>query len=594
MSRFPKLQLGLLLFALAFRAAATTYYVNVNGTNPTPPYTDWSTAATNIQTAVDVSMPGDLILVTNGVYTAGGRTENGYALTNRVAITKAVTLESVNGPAVTVIQGNSPIGINAVRCLYITNGVTVSGFTLTNGATLGVGNLFYECSGGGVFCESYNAVMTNCILTGDVATNFGGGAYSGTLNNCTLSRDRAPGNGQGGGAFESHLNGCAMTANFAYSGGGAANSSLTNCTIGANFAISSGGGTANSVLYNCELTNNESTFGGGSYYGQLYYCTLIRNQSQEGGAAYYSSPTIDCIISNNTADDGGGTYSCRLSLCLVVSNSAPDFGGGTESGSLDDCIVYGNNCSYEGGGAYDSTLYNCTVAGNSAEYGGGIYNGTLDNCVIYDNIGTYGSPNCAGGTLSDCCTTPLPTGSGNLTNDPAFVNPAGKDFHLQSNSPCINSGNDSYVSDTNDLDGNPRIVGGTVDMGCYEYQTPSSVISYEFLQQYGLPTDGSVDFADLDGTAFNVYQDWIAGLNPTNKTSILAMLPPTTTNAASGLTIRWQSVSGIAYLLQRSTNLSMQPFTTIGDVTGLAGTNSYTDTTATNNAPYFYRVGATR
>jgi hypothetical protein len=197
-------------------------------------------------------------------------------------------------------------------------------------------------------------------------------------------------------------------------------------------------------------------------------------------------------------------------------------------------------------------------------------------------------------TLNYCCTIPLPaSGIGNITNNPLFVNPAGGNFQLQSNSPCINAGNNAYVDSTTDLNGNPRIVGGTVDIGAYEYQTSESVISYAYLQQYGLPTDGSVDYADLDGSGFNVYQDWVAGLDPTNPASILAMLPSAATNKLAGVTVRRASVNGVQYLLQRSTNLTVQPLFQIiqENIAGQGGTTSYQDASATNNTPYYYRVG---
>src|SRR5437879_7355369 len=90
--------------------SATPHYVDVNGTNATSPFLDWNTAATNINDAVVAANPGDQILVTNGVYLTGGWYT--YPQTNRVGVTKALTVRSVNGPLVTTIYGG-----NFVRCV---------------------------------------------------------------------------------------------------------------------------------------------------------------------------------------------------------------------------------------------------------------------------------------------------------------------------------------------------------------------------------------------------------------------------------------------------------------------------------------------
>jgi hypothetical protein len=103
-------------------------YVNEASPNAQFPYASWETAATNIQQAIQAeTLPGRLVLVTNGVYRLGTVEWNGQ---NRVALSNAVVVRSVNGPRVTVIEG----AVNGVRCAYVGAGSLLSGFTLRNGS----------------------------------------------------------------------------------------------------------------------------------------------------------------------------------------------------------------------------------------------------------------------------------------------------------------------------------------------------------------------------------------------------------------------------------------------------------------------------
>jgi hypothetical protein len=188
----------------------------------------------------------------------------------------------------------------------------------------------------------------------------------------------------------------------------------------------------------------------------------------------------------------------------------------------------------------------------------------------------------------------MPTnGFGNITNDPLFVDYAGGNLRLQSNSPCINSGNNAYVVGTTDLDGNPRIVGGTVDIGAYEYQTPTSILSYAWLQQYGLPTDGSADYADTDGTGQNNLFKWVAGLDPTNPASVFVLEIAGVTGQPNQKNLTFNpEVSGRTYTPQFRTNLVSGAWATLTGISGpVTNVNqvTLTDLSATTTSK-FYRI----
>jgi len=338
-SRLPAMVAALLLFLMqpAQAFVITTYYVATNG-NDAAAGTNWATAVRTIQVAVDKASTLDNVLVSNGVYATGGRDVPGYQLTNRVYIDKPIPVQSVNGPAVTTIRGawdpsntNGPL---AVRCVWMTNGATLSGFTLTNGATFvaGNGNIY----GGGVFAQSTLAVISNCVITGNRSFYEGGGSYDGTFFNCTLSGNR----------------------------------SLI------------GGGSYTSTLVNCTLTGNRGQSAGGSYYGTLINCTLSGNVSDyAGGGAIYCTLN-NCTLSGNVAASGGGggAADCTLNNCTLVGNVADLWGGGSFGGTLNNCTIVSNTAGV-GGGSYVSSLNNCIVYFNTAspDYYANYVNGAVSN-----------------------------------------------------------------------------------------------------------------------------------------------------------------------------------------------------------------------
>jgi len=405
-----------------------TYYVNKANLTPVFPYNSWSTSASNIQDAVDAAplhIKNAIVLVTNGIYDTGETVTPGYSSSNRVVITKDITVKSVNGNQYSVISGRGPIGSNAVRGVYMSAGI-LEGFTVSNGHTMTSGDFNYDRRGGGVNLFGGNGVVTNCIISGNSAGGDGaGGTCYGTVNNCTISGNSSK--GDGGGTYYGTINNSTISGNSADYGGGTYDGAVNNCTISGNSAGDYGGGAYECIVNNCTISGNSvGDYGGGVSYG------IVNNSTISGNSAGYN---------------GGGTYEC------TVNNS----------------MISGNLADNDGGGDYYSTINNCTIIGNTANNsGGGTSDSDVNNSIVYYNTALTDT-NYDGGNYKYSCTTPLVTGPGNINNQPQFVDTNSANYHLLLSSPCIDAGTNGLVVGTVDLDGNPRIIGGTVDMGCYEY-----------------------------------------------------------------------------------------------------------------------------
>ena len=284
------------------------------------PGTEWYNAFHKIQDAVNVTSSGDTVLVAFGVYDVGTTVTPGAILENRVCITNDILLKSVNGPSDTFIVGAKASGggngSNAVRCLYMSAGV-VSGFTLTNGATLTNTNLngYLNRSGGGVYGYQ-STILTNCILVNNSAEYGGGGSYRCTLNNCMVID-----------------NSCGLF------GGGSYYGTLNNCILIYNSTVFYGGGSYSCTLNNCTLTDNSA-----SYYGGTGFCTLkncivyfnnanssMENNNYSPSCTFeYSCTTPDPEGIGNITNDPQFVYRAMTNLHLSVVSPCIDRGDNYE------------------------------------------------------------------------------------------------------------------------------------------------------------------------------------------------------------------------------------------------------------------------
>jgi len=257
------------------------------------------------------------------------------------------------------------------------------------------------------------------------------------------------------------------------SGGGAwceSSSLISNCIIVANSANVNGGGVMGGNIADCTLQNNTAQYGGGAALVMMTNCVVSGNTAEYGGGIYryraYSS-----LFSDNTATNGGGGYSATMDNCRVIDNTATGNGGGGYQISAESSLFSGNSAS-DGGATYQSSQNNSTITANSATVrGGGTSYGSIYNCIVWDNTAPL-NPNFYSGSMRYTCTTPLPSGAGNIEQDPLFVEDS--NYHISPLSPCVESGDNQYVYRASDLNGATRIVdsdddsSAIVDMGCYE------------------------------------------------------------------------------------------------------------------------------
>jgi hypothetical protein len=244
-----------------------------------------------------------------------------------------------------------------------------------------------------------------------------------------------------------------------------------------------------------------------------------------GTAGTLAAEIVDNIISDNTSigsTSGGGLGLFGSGDVLVQRNVIAHnvtlgkygcgWGGGIASANytqatLIDNLIVRNSACFGGGVQWGGTTgrniwVNNTIADNDATYYPGLYIFGYTFNHLYSNIITAASGPAVfceytqiqhfyandvfsssaaswDGTCSD------QTGvNGNISADPAFVDPAYHDYRLQMTSPAIDAGDDSAPQlPAADLGGSARIFDGDgdgvphVDMGAFEYHNHTPTVT---------------------------------------------------------------------------------------------------------------------
>ncbi len=378
----------IVLCGIPFAQAQTTRYAWTNSPSPATPFTNWDTAARSLQEAIDACAAGDTVVATDGVYETGGRAMPGLALTNRVLITNAITLRSVNGPLSAIIRGQGPAGASAVRGAFLTNGATLSGFLVENGWTLDAADpgAGADKTGAGVLAFA-GCMVTNCHLNNNTASGSGGGFSTASgfgLGDPTLLVD------------------CMLEYNTSSNGGGAYlfGGSISHCTFRSNTVTYGFGGGAfavNAEVSDCLFVGNLAILGGGlALAGNAARITAISNMAAVGGGIYGGEAILEDVqlIANSASTNGGGAF---LETCWltggVISNNDLTWGGGAGDAygagiacmgaRIVGCTIEnnrGNDAADRGGGVacyprgtWTNEFLDCRILGNTAGDGGGIF-----------------------------------------------------------------------------------------------------------------------------------------------------------------------------------------------------------------------------
>ena len=366
-------------------------------------------------------------------------------------------------------------------------------------------NYVYSWDGGGIyFAYSLGSkiVMRDCLFEENTAWGGAGGGFyiapyepwyatSILLDHCVFRKNLAP---EGGGfswdgrlapqelvTFNLTIQNCLFEENIAKNEEG-----------GAFFVTQASNGKVNALIKNSKIIRNKVN----SYFASAIYsydeaelnvvvenCSFIGNENKSDPAAYCAG-----------FDAGGHKVNTRINNCLFAYNGAAIFAGGNEEAQVftqvTNCTFFRNgkqpfgkwwfpSYSQPGSPYYNKMhFYNCSI------WEPGVVHDLFDNnnpdftnaLMFYLDYCSFHPLQAAGIPNFDV----ILGDSIFIGEYPAFTDTLNGDFSLSTCSPIRDKGDNLAAINaglTNDLDGNPRIRYGRVDIGAYETQDSCFTIS---------------------------------------------------------------------------------------------------------------------
>jgi hypothetical protein len=394
-------------------ATATTYSVDCGRGRTCP--------MKRLQKVIDESSDGDTILVNPGTY-------SGYLNFNG----KSVTVMSTKGPALTILAGRHKNSVVTFENNETSDAV-LQGVTVEDGSN--------SYGGGGIYIAGgASPTIRNDVVTRNVGCGGGAGIY--VWYGDSLITDNTIEKNVGGSDV-----GC--------SGGGLDGGGI----------LADGG---DPTIIDNVIVDNTMDAGAGvavSYGAALIEDNVIEGNNNDGsggssGIELYSTEAGTKIIQNVVVNEGTGTQSSEV---RVATDDPAVLVNNTIVAAADDYAVWVDDSSSP------PRLINNIIEGDQVPLG----------CGSTYSVNPYLSHNDVWGPSSatGICAELLDSQS-NISVAAHFARLRSLNLHETASSPTVNAGENSdadypFRLPATDLSGQPRIVGGTVEMGAYEYQGQS-------------------------------------------------------------------------------------------------------------------------